>query len=148
MKNKIPSVLVLALVGTALALAGCNKQERADASADVQKVAHDTKVAVIDAWADIKTFTFEKRDDFSKHVKAMSADMDVRVAELRTSYSEAKASASRRAAMDELKSSEADYKEKLSALGTATADTWDAAKNNVKLSWDRLEASYKKARAN
>ena len=147
MKNKISSILTIALGCSALALVGCSKQDRADVSADVKKVAHDTKVAVTDAWADMKAFTFDKRDDFTKHVKAMTAEMDVRVAELRTNYSEAKASASRRAAMNELKNSEADYKDKLTALGTATADTWDAAKNNVKLSWDRLEASYKKARA-
>jgi hypothetical protein len=49
--------------------------------------------------------------------------------------------------MDELKNSEADYKAKLEALGTATGDTWAAAKNNVVLAWDRLQASYHKARA-
>ena len=49
--------------------------------------------------------------------------------------------------MAELKNSEADYKEKLAALGTASADTWDSAKQNVILAWDRLEVSYRKARA-
>ena len=50
--------------------------------------------------------------------------------------------------MAELKDTEADYKAKLDALGTATADTWDAAKQNVIASWDKLQASYYKARAN
>jgi hypothetical protein len=73
--------------------------------------------------------------------------MDVRMSELHANYSEAKASASRKAAMAEIKDSEVAYKEKLEALGTATADTWDSAKQNVILSWDRLQASYYKARA-
>lgn len=160
MKNKIPSVLITVALGcTALLFAGCSKADRADAKATAKEAAHDTKVAVqdaahatkeamSDAWAGVKNFTYEKRDDFSAKSKELSARMDAQLSELRANYSEAQASASRRAAMDELKNSEADYKEKLSALGTATADTWDAAKQNVILAWDKLEVSYRKARAN
>ena len=57
------------------------------------------------------------------------------------------ASASRKAAMAEIKDSEAAYKGKIEALGTATADTWDSAKQNVISAWDHLQASYYKARA-
>ena len=49
--------------------------------------------------------------------------------------------------MDELKNADANYKEKLAALGNASADTWDSAKQNVIAAWDRLQASYAKARA-
>ena len=49
--------------------------------------------------------------------------------------------------MTELKSSEADYKQKLHAMGNATAATWDSAKQNVIAAWDRVQASYLKARA-
>jgi hypothetical protein len=158
MKNKIPSLLTLVLGCTALVFAGCNKADRADAKATVKEAAHDTKVAVqdaakatkeavTDAWADVKDFTFEKRDGFSAKSKELSARMDAELSELRANYSEAKASASRKAAMEELKNSEADYKEKLAALGTATGDTWDAAKKNVILAWDKLQLSYRKARA-
>ena len=69
------------------------------------------------------------------------------MSKLRAEYSDATASASRRAAMKELKDSEADYKEKLAAVGNATADTWASARDNVIASWDRLQASYAKARA-
>lgn len=131
----------------ALAFTSCSKQERKDAGATVKDAYQDSKAAVVDAWGDVKSFTFEKRDDFSKSAKALSSKMDSQLSELRANYSEAKASASRKAAMQELKSSEADYKEKLGALGTATADTWDSAKRNVIASWDRLQASYYKARA-
>jgi hypothetical protein len=95
----------------------------------------------------VKSFTFEKRDDFRANAKALSSKMDVQMSELRTNYSEAKASNSRKAAMAEIKDSETSYKEKVEALGTATADTWDSAKQNVILAWDRLQASYDKARA-
>jgi len=146
-QKKISSLLALALGCSALLFAGCNKADRADAKATVKEVAHDAKVAIVDAWADVKGFTFDKHDDFSKQAKALSARMEAQVSELRANYSEAKASASRQAAMAELKDSEANYKEKLDALGTATADTWDAGKQNVILAWDKLDASYRKARA-
>jgi hypothetical protein len=147
MKNHSSPFVALALGITALVFAGCNKQDRADASATVKEAARDTKEAFADAWGEVKSFTYEKRDDFNAKARSLSAQWDVQVSELRANYSEAQASASRRAAMDELKNAEADYKEKLAALGNATADTWDAAKNNVVLAWDKLQASYRKARA-
>lgn len=145
MKNHIPSCFLGALGALALVTTGCNKHDRADASASVKEAARDTQAAVSGAWDDVKSFTFEKRDAFSSKAKAMSAQAEVQVSALRASYSEAKASASRKAAMDELKNSEADYKAKLDALGHASADTWDAAKSNVVLAWDRLQASIRKA---
>jgi hypothetical protein len=148
MKYHPSSIVSVALGITALVFAGCSKQDRADASATVKEAARDTKEAVADAWGDVKSFTYEKRDDFSAKARSLSAQWDVQVSELRANYSEAQATASRRAAMDELKNSEADYKEKLAALGNASADTWEAAKNNVVLAWDKLQASYRKARAN
>ncbi|MBL9214330.1 MAG: hypothetical protein JNG83_02520 [Opitutaceae bacterium] len=141
-------VLIAGFAGGAwLGLAGCSKQERADAGAKARELAQETKTAVAEAWGDVKAYTFEKRDDFSRNAQAMSARMDAQLSELRANYSEAQASASRQAAMAELKSAESDYKAKLAALGQATADTWQAAKDNVVLAWDRLEASYRKARA-
>ena len=142
------SLHFLAATGAALlALAGCNKHDRAEATAKVQAAARQTEAALTGAWNDVKNFTFEKRDVFNAKAKSLSAQADVQVSELRANYSEAKASASRRAAMEELKNSEADYKAKLDALGHASADTWDEAKNNVILAWDKLQASYRKAKS-
>ena len=147
---KTPRFVSLALLASGLAVlisTGCSRQDRADATAKVKEGYQDSKNAVVDAWGDVKSFTFDKRDDFNRNAKALSAKMDSQLSELRANYSDAKASASRRAAMDELKSSEADYHAKLDALGSATADTWDSAKQNVIASWDKLQASYYKARA-
>jgi hypothetical protein len=153
MTMKLPSprflplaVLSLGLV-TAL-LSGCSKKTRDDASATAQGVYTDTKNAMANAWDDVKGFTFDKKSDFEKSAKAMSSKMEAQLSEVRANYSEAKASASRKAAMDELKNSEADYKDKVAALGNATAATWDSAKQNVIAAWDKLQASYQKARAN
>lgn len=147
MKNH-PSTLVSVVLGlSTLAFAGCSKQDRADATATIKEAARDTKEAVADAWGEVKNFTYEKRDDFNAKARSLAAQAEVQMSELRANYSEAQATASRKAAMEELKNSEADYKAKLDALGHATADTWEAAKNNVILAWDKLQASYRKARA-
>lgn len=159
MKNKLIHTTTLLVTGFALlALGACSKSKReevadktkevyADTKAAVKEAAHDTKVAVVEGWGNLKDYTFEKRSDFSLQLKAKQASFESEVSKLRAEYSEADASASRKAAMSELKDSEATYKEKLSAMGNATADTWDAARDDVAHAWDRVQASYAKARA-
>jgi outer membrane murein-binding lipoprotein Lpp len=141
------SLAALAAGLSAAVLAGCSKQARNDASATAKDAYADTKDAFAHGWDEVKSFTFEQQDKFAANAKALSAKMDAQVSEMRANYSDAKASASRKAAMEELKNSEADYKEKVGALGSATSATWDSAKQNVIASWDRLQASYYKARA-
>jgi hypothetical protein len=153
MKNKLHSartmpVALLAIGLSALAFAGCSKHDRNEAGDKVKEAYDDSKAAVANAWDNVKSYSFDKKNDFTANAKAVSSKMDSQVSELRANYSEANASASRKAAMAELKDSEADYKAKLDALGNATADTWDSAKQNVIASWDKLQASYYKARAN
>ena len=141
------SVALLAVSFSALAFTGCSKQDSDKVGDKIKDAYQDTKTAVANAWGDVKSYTFEKRSDFSASAKALTAKMDSQMSELHANYSEATASASRKAAMAELKDADADYKSKLSALGTATADTWDSAKQNVIASWDKLQASYYKAKA-
>lgn len=131
----------------AVAVVGCSKQDRADANATAQDAYNDSKAAMANAWDNVKSYSFDKRNDFEANAKALSSKMEAQLSEVRANYSEAKASASRKAAMEELKNSEADYKEKVAALGHATAATWDSAKQNVIAAWDRTQAAYQKARA-
>lgn len=149
MKNKLIRTITLLVTGLALlTLAACSKSKREDIADKTKDVYQDTKAAVVEGWGNLKDYTFEKRSDFTLKLKARQADFEAGVSKLRAEYSEATASASRKAAMNELKDSEANYKEKLAAMGNATADTWDAARDNVAAAWDRVQASYAKARAN
>jgi len=144
---KITSLLSTTALAAALVFAGCTKQEQQKVGASVKDAYEDTKAAAARTWDKAKAATWDKRGEVTESAKALGARMDAQLSELRANYSEAKASASRKTAMDEVKRDEADYKQKLDALGTATADTWDAAKRNVIAAWDKLEASYRKARA-
>ena len=152
MKNLNSSLLYFSMFATGLvggsAFLGCSKSDRTEVTASVKDSYEDSKAFMAKTWADVKGYSFDKRNDFTAGAKSASARFDVEVSKMRADYSEAKASGSRRVAMEELKHAEADYKEKFSAIGTATADTWDSAKKNVTLAWDKLEASYYKARAN
>ncbi len=149
---KTTTAFTLSLVALAAGLStfglltACSKSDRADVSAKASEMVTDTKEAMSHGWDKVKSFTFDKRGDFQANAKALTSKMDAQMSELHANYSEAKASASRKAAMAELKDSEAAYKEKFAALGTATADTWDSAKQNVISAWDHLQASYYKAR--
>lgn len=148
MKNKyIPTTALLLAGFAALAFAGCSKSDRDEAADKTKEAYQDTKTAVASGWNNLKDYTFEKRNDFTATLKARQADLEAGISKLRAEYSEANASASRKAAMAELKNAEADYKAKLAAVGNATADTWTAARDDVAAAWDRLQASYAKARA-
>lgn len=145
-RRLVTATLLTASVLT-VGLVGCSKNDRSDASATAKEAYNDSKSAMSNAWDSVKTFSFDRRNDFTSNAKALSARMEAEMSDLRANYSEAKASASRKAAMAELKNSEADYKNKVDALGNATAATWDSAKQNVIASWDHLQAAYQKARA-
>ena len=147
--NAPPSRLGRGLIGAASALffffTGCTREERVDAGTKAREIYADSKAALSRGWDKLKSATFDKRGDVEAQGKALAAEMEAQASKLRANYSDAKASASRRAAMEEFKNAEADYKQKLSALGNATGDTWESAKNNTIAAWDRLEAAYKKA---
>ena len=152
MKNKVlprhfASTSLLAVGALSFGLFGCSKHDQNTASATAKEAYSDTKSAFANAWDNVKSYSFDKRSDFTDNAKALSAKMEAQLSALRADYSDAKASAARKAAMAELKSSEVDYKEKVDALGSATAATWDSAKQNTIAAWDRLQAAYYKAKA-
>ncbi len=147
MNIKIPAVFLLLAASALATFTACSKQERAQASDKAADAYDSAKTATANAWDSVKNSTYDSRDAFNKELKALNSKFDANVAELRANYNEAQASASRKAAMDELKSADADFKEKMSAVGKATGDTWESVRSSTVASWDRLEAAYQKARA-
>jgi hypothetical protein len=152
------SAALVACVALLPLFAACNKQERVEAQ-DKAKDAYNTtadkakdmyastSAAMSESWAKVKAYSYDKKDEFTSTSKALQAQMEAQVSKLQATVAKEQASASRTAAMNELKDADADYKQKLAALGSATAATWDSAKASVIASWDKLEASYRKALA-
>lgn len=158
----------LVVLGAALPLfVACSKEERVEAKEKAKEMYSDSKAAVQDAysdtkdktkemyeksraaisdrWSKVKAYTYEKRAEFASSSKQLEAEMEAQASKLKADLAQAKATESRKAAMDELKSAEADYKQKAAALGSATAATWDSAKSQLAAAWDKWEVSYRKA---
>ena len=137
------SAAATSLIASAFLLSACSDDEQASFRAE--RAADNTREALSDTWDNIKDYTYEKREDFADSAKAMSSRLEAESAELRAEVSGAQASASRKAAWEEFKSSQADFDDKVDALGQASSDTWDQAKDEVKAAWERVEAAYHKA---
>jgi hypothetical protein len=80
--NQFTIAAILAASLSALAITGCNKQDRTKASTAVQDAYADTKNAMSNAWDDVKSYSYEKRDDFTKHAKAVSSKLDSEMSQL------------------------------------------------------------------
>jgi len=141
------SLLTAGLAIAALGLAACSDRDRAEIKSDTSQAVDRAQAAMSNAWADVKDFSYDKKEDFVASSKAMTAKLDAEISELRAKYAGAKADASREAAWNDLTSARADFDQKMSALGRASADTWEQAKRETIAAWDRVEAAYKKARA-
>lgn len=150
--------LLLTLLIAGAFVTGCTREDRADAKdttrdamSDARNAGsnayNDAKNATSNAWNNFADATFDRKSEFEQHARAAHREMEAQMSKLKSEGSEAEASASRKAAMEEFKNAESDYKQKLDKLGNATADTWQAARDDVKHAWDRLQAAYAKARA-
>jgi hypothetical protein len=146
-KHMLRFTTLLVASAALLSFTGCSKNEPEPIADKAKDAYEETKDAVAQGYQDFKAYTFEKRTDLERELKARRASIEANISDLNADYSEANASASRKAAMSELKDADADYKQKLSALGDATADTWNAARDRASAAWDRLQAAYQKARA-
>jgi hypothetical protein len=147
MKTTLIRLSAVAFAAGALVFSACTKQDRSKVTGAASTAYEDTKAAMSRTWDKVRANTWDKRDEFTNEAKAVTSKMDEQIQKLQTEVTEANASASRKAAMAELKNSQADYRQKLDALGNATADTWESAKQNVILAWDKMQTAYYKARA-
>jgi dsDNA-specific endonuclease/ATPase MutS2 len=130
-----------------LSMSACSKGDRDTISGEAKDAYKDASAKVSEGWEKLKSFTYEQRDSFVDEFNSKQEQAEAELSKLKAEYSESKASASRKAAMEDVKSSDVKFKEKLSAIGRASADTWDAARDDVIAAWDELQASIARARA-
>ena len=135
------------LAGAAMVLAaGCSRQDRRSVSEQAGD-AYQRAVNSLDrTWDKVKSSTYDQRHELVGELKSASARTDAQIDTLQADYAQGRANASGRAALQDLKEADADYHSKLDALSHASADGWDAAKEQAIASWDRLEAAYDRAR--
>lgn len=125
----------------------CSRQDR-DTVADSAQKGYDATVDSLNkTWNKLKDYTYDKRDQFMSEWKSVNAQAEAKIHDFQANYADAKASASHRQAMDELKRDDADYQAALKSLGSASANEWDAAKEKTIAAWHKLQAAYDRARA-
>jgi Skp family chaperone for outer membrane proteins len=155
-----PTLVSLVAVA-ALALSGCGRQDTAASSSESSaqpagssasgtRASTSTNTAstspATENWSELRTYEFERRGEFNSSLNAMSAKVEAEISRLKADASGAQASQSRRAALDELQSAKSDFDGKAAALGRASKDTWNQARDELAAAWDRLQASLAKAR--
>ncbi|HVU17573.1 MAG TPA: hypothetical protein VHD32_11645 [Candidatus Didemnitutus sp.] len=129
-----------------LAVSACTRHENQDVRDRVKSAYEDAKTAVADTWRDVKSYTYEKRRDFSSQARDLGSKMDSQVDDLKRRWDDSKANDRKKAALDELKRCQADFRARVNDLEHATSDTWDSAKRAAVDSWDHLKTAYQKAR--
>jgi hypothetical protein len=126
--------IVLASVGLMI-FAGCSNEKSGDVSARTGDP--QTPGSRQDA---LTSFGFERRDEFAVQFKAMHSEFAAQLREYQAANP--KASDGQNSAMSEVLSAEADFKNKLDAVSTADANSWNTARDNVTAAWERLQAAF------
>ncbi len=142
--------LLFVAAGSLIAFTACPKEKYAKMREYASDAMHSTVNAISDKWNHIKNCSFCIHDTLPKGSgsNVLNKEFEAKASQLRADYSKAKASASRRIAINELKNGKVSFYDKMAALSTASADTWSEAKNNVVATWDKLQAFYAEACAN
>jgi hypothetical protein len=95
----------------------------------------------------LKQYSYEQRADFTATVRTLATQSDNTWTAMNVGYIEMEATAPRRSAMEFLRTTQIDFKDKVAALDNTTPETWETLKGNVVMAWDRYEQALLKARS-
>jgi len=90
---------------------------------------------------------FEDRDAFTALVKQLDAQTDASITKMKVGYSEIQAPPAQREAMLELDRAAAAYKERIVAIDSVRAETWETVKSAIVSFWMNLQTAMAKAQA-
>jgi hypothetical protein len=146
MKHKIPRLsIVLASMACLLTASGAAAANEAnDRSDDASSSAGDIAARVS---TDLRNCEFDRRDEFVATYKTRHDQFSTHLEQLRTNHAAALASPERNEAMTKLEADNAAFEQKLSEADDATVETWNAARDSVAASWDKLQATYSEVSA-
>lgn len=157
------SRLVALLALAAVAFTGCGRDRTAGSSGESSaqpagsSAGSSTRVSTSatnvastspsENWAELRTYSYDRRGEFNSALNAMSARVDAEIATLKSKTTGASNADNKVDALRELQEVKAEFDGKAAALGRANEARWDAARNEVAQSWDRLQEALRKARA-
>jgi hypothetical protein len=129
------SIPILLASAAMLSFAGCSNEKPGDVSGRTGDP--QTPGSRQDA---LTSFDFERRDEFAVQFKAMHSEFAAQLREYQAANPEAGKDPD--SPMSEVLSAEADFKNKLDAVSTADANSWNTARDNVTAAWERLQAAF------
>lgn len=155
--------LATLLTAVAIALTGCGRQDTARSSGESAAqpagaaAGSGTRVSTSatnvasrspsDHWAELRTYSYDRRGEFNSALNAMSAKVDAEIATLQSKSTAASNADNKLAALREVREAKSEFDGKAAALGRANEARWDAARDEVAQAWDRLQEALRKARA-
>lgn len=151
------------LAAVAIALTGCGRQDTARSSGEsaaqsagaaagsgTRASTSATNVASgspSENWAELRTYSYDRRGEFNSALNAMSAKVDAEIATLQSKSTAAGNADNKVDALREVREAKAEFDGKAAALGRANEARWDAARDEVAQAWDRLQEALRQARA-
>lgn len=139
-------VVAASLIVAAVAVSGCSRQQGRNLSEQAGDAYQHAGNSLDRTWDHVKSYSYDQRDTVVRDLHSASARTDVQIDTLQANYAQGRANASGRAALQDLRAADSDYHSKLDALSHASADGWNAAKEQAIASWHRLEAALDRAR--
>jgi len=115
-----------------------------DKTKDVASDTYDSvKDATMSAAGRLERATYDERMEIKASLTAAGAEFDAEMAEWNR---EGKTVSS--ATKERLADAKTEFNQSLNALGSATAEGWEAAKAKTTSAWTKLKAAYNEAKAN
>ena len=141
MKNKTLAITVLSIAAFAV---GCNKEQTASTSKQLEKVKTETKQAA----QDMKDYTFAQKAEFVKTMQgqldALNKDIDQLSAKIDSSSDAVKAEAQPK--LQALRDQAAQLNKQLDEAKNATESTWDSVKSGFQKAYDATKDGLNQAR--
>lgn len=100
-----------------------------------------------DSWNELSTYTYERRGEFNSSLNAMSAKVDAEIATLKSKTTSGGNADNKQEALKEVQEAKADFDGKAAALGRASQQQWNEARDEVAQSWQRLQSALQRARS-
>jgi hypothetical protein len=140
--KSIRSIPIVFAVLALLALSACTGEKRADTTE--RAGSPQTPPKNLDA---LTSYQFDRRDEFRSQFNAMYSEFSAQLREYEAKNAGVAPSDSAKAALADVKAAETEFKNKLEALSTATAENWEAARRDVTAAWEKLQAAFGRVHA-
>jgi len=140
--KSIHSIPILCAGLAALSLGACTGERPAETT----ERAGSPQTPAINRDA-LTSYQFERRDEFRSQFNAMYSEFTAQLREYEAKNAGSGASDDVKSALADVKAAESEFKNKLEALSSATAENWETTRSDVTAAWEKLQAAFGRVHA-